>query len=365
MSVGHARRGAGALAAAGVIALVGAVAPPAHAGVEYDGQATALKSTPIVVTLFPEPPPDPFATPNPQAIQVFAGGEFGHVEYPGTDTTLDMPENRALRVDGVDAHSVRTDNGNIESLAQVSGLNLAEGALTAGLIEARCVGDGQTVDIRASIEDINGGELQSAVQLQAGTAVAVPGVGTITFKPEQDTDGATFGRVTNLQIQLDTNLSLDELQTFPEAAAAVEDAIKQGLKALNDDRPFGALLPDDADIEDFTIQELYDAVELIQQQVPRQEMPDLNSVAHLGGTVTIASVACSQRVTHTTTAPPSTTPPTTATTTVSPSPTTPTQPPLADTGSPAGTIGIATVGILALALGAGGIFIARRRGEHL
>jgi hypothetical protein len=378
-------------AAAGAMALMAGSPGPAQAATEYDGDATALRVEGLRLEVFPQgldgapgrlkPLVDALRELQSQAPQelqrdhlslVMPDQVIGHAEYPGVDTQGAIPENPLLTADVLPARSVRLKNGDLLSEAGVADLSLGGGVLSADLVKTSCSGDGDTVSLDVSQLQLSSNQhvVRSEVDLKPGTAVPIAGIGAITFN-QQDTDGTTYAEGTNVVIDLDSDLSVDALLgLFDSTVPAVRKALEQVLLQIGDTRfgpggeqplkPIfnrGNLGQIPTDQFEAGARQLADQARQGSRQMPREAREALNNVAHLGGTVTIANAACAQATTTSASRPqaPHAAP-------VQPAANTTSQPPLADTGSPAGMLGMGVAGLAALAGGLVVLAHLRRRG---
>jgi hypothetical protein len=390
MGSGRARRAARMLAATGAAAaLLGAAPGTAQAATEYDGDATALRIEGLRLDLLPgatEATPEqlqplvevlreiqdqaPEQLRRDQLTLAMPDQTIGHTEFPGTDTQGAIPENPLVTADVLEARSVKTDDGGMISEASVLGLSLGGGVLSADVIKTSCVGNGDRITLDVSQLDLSSNEdiVDSRVSLKPGTAMPIPGLATITFN-QQDTDGSTYGEATNVVISLDSDLSMRSLnRIFSEAAPAFEDAVRQVVERLSETEvgPDGQqpLQPLGEEAGKLQGEELYKAFDDAVEQItaPTSEAPEelqnaLNNLAHLDGTITVANAACSQATV--TEAAPQPQEPQQAVPAEPVSDTS--EPPLADTGSPAGMVGIGLAGFGALAGGGYVLMRLRRR----
>jgi hypothetical protein len=374
------------LAAVGTAAALVAASPAGAQAKErtrYDGDATALRIEGLRLQLFPNGTKnlpaelrhaiEQLQSQAPEELQrdslalVMPDQVIGHTEFPGTDTQGEIPANPLLTADVLPARSVRTKDGDLVSEAGVADLSLGGGVLSAGVIKTTCTGDGDTVGLDVSDLDLSSNQdiVDSEVTLRPGTAVPIAGIGTITFN-QQDTDGTTYAEGTNVVIDLDSDLSVDTLLgLFDTTVPAVRRALEQVLLQLGETRvgpdgeqPFKRVF-NQIPVGQFEdgARELADQLRDGARQFPRQAREALNNVAHLGGTITVANAACSQAPITVSASQPQ-----------APQQAAPAQPaadtgrpPLADTGSPAGTLGIGLAGLLALAGGAFALLRLRRR----
>jgi LPXTG-motif cell wall-anchored protein len=382
------------LAAAGAVVLVGASPGTAHAATEYDGEATALRIEGMRLELFPNGtqglPPELRSAVQPltraldqvksQAPEQLQGDSLtlgmpdqilGFAEFPDSKTTAEVPNNPLLGADAIEAKSLEAANGDLISEASVAGLSLGGGVLDADVIRTRCVGDGERMSLDVSQLALRSNQniVDNEVKLEPGTAVPIEGMGTITYN-QQDTDGSTFAEGTNVTIEIDSDMSLAALaRVFDTTAPAMESTIKKVLGDLSRTEFADGqrhLAPVGDNLDALSGQPLYDALDQVLDQIeanaPEQVGNVLNNIAHFGGKITISNAACSQATTSTSGPPPQQpqAPPDEA---VPASPVSNPEPPLADTGSPAGMVGLGLAGLLALA--AGGFVLVRLRRPHL
>lgn len=354
------RWGARVLAAMGAVVLVGVGTPAAHADTEYDGSATALQVEGLRLELFPELPDGVDLPPElaraPRTIVVPDTVE-GHAQYQGSDTKLELPDNPLLSLEAVEARSNNVD-GRLVSEASVTGLRLAAGVLSADVVKARCTADGSTIELSAPQADLQtSSPLAGTVELEPGRTNSIPGIGRITFNQQERGDGA--GSVSNIVIVLDSDLSLDALRQIPGAAREFEDTLQEVLADLSAGAP--SQLQHGGDPQALTGEPLFSALERVMNepsanQVPAQQR-DLNDVAHLSGTITIASATCAQEVVE---QPPAAAEPERDEPAVAHNRAGPAEPPLADTGSPMGIAGAGLGGLVALVAGAWTLLRIRR-----
>jgi hypothetical protein len=370
------RVGMRAWVAASVVALVAAVPGLAAADsqdtrTEYGGEATALTTSGLSLTLFPadQKLPAPFnqiSRPDEMTINLTPAAlgvptQAGHAEYRGSDEMGALPSNPLLNGDMLRASSTKVGT-RVVSEAEIGHLDIGGGALTLDNIVARCSGNGDDIGLSAPIATAGGQTpLQGQIDVQPNTATPIPGVGTITWN-DQVSDNATYGEVSNLVIDLQTDLDADVLQVIPEAMAAFEDVVQQVLMDLKKAGK-DAGLPD-APIPSLTGQQLYDALDGVLAQVPTGQLPNLNPLLELSGSITLANAACSQDVV---TAPINRPPPNQDNNNPPPGQTPPgnddTAPPLADTGASAWPARAGLVGLVALGLG-GYLALRRRHLDH-
>jgi hypothetical protein len=378
------------LAAAGAVALVGASPGTAHAATEYDGEATALRIEGMRLELFPNGtqglPPEVRSAVQPltdaldqvksQAPEQLQGDSLtlgmpdqilGFAEFPDSKTTAEVPNNPLLGADAIEAKSLEGANGDLISEASVAGLSLGGGVLSADVIRTRCVGDGERMSLDVSQLALRSNQniVDNEVTLEPGTAVPIEGMGTITYN-QQDTDGSTYAEGTNVTIEIDSDMSLAALaRVFDTTAPAMESTIKQVLGDLSRTKFADGqrhLAPLGENLDRVSGQQFYDTLDRVIDQVeanaPEQVGNALNNIAHFGGKITIANAACAQATTSTSGPPPQQpqAPPDEA---VPASPVSNPEPPLADTGSPAGMVGMGLAGLVALA--AGGFVLVRLR----
>jgi hypothetical protein len=382
-----------AAAAGAVTALVAAAPGPAQAATEYDGDATALRIEGLRLELFPhgldgapaqlKPLVDALKQLQSQAPQELQRDRLtlampdqvvGHAEFPGVDTQGAIPDNPLLTADVLPARSVRQKDGDLLSEAGVTDLSLGGGVLSADVVKTSCSGDGDTVSLDVSPLQLSSNQdvVRSAVDLRPGAAVPIAGIGSITFN-QQDTDGTTYAEGTNVVIDLDSDLSLDALLgLFDTTVPAARQALEQVLLRLGETRfgpdgqqPLKQVFNEDnlrqIPTEQFEAgaRELADQARRGAHQLPPEAREALNNVAHLGGTVTIANAACSQATTSPATQPQQPQAPQQPTHAQPAADTS--EPPLADTGTPAGLLGIGVAGVAALAGGLVGLLRLRRR----
>ncbi len=392
MGASRVRAVARTLAAAGAAgALVAAVPGSAQAATEYDGDATAVRVEGLRLELFPKGLDGAPAQLGPlvqalKQLQSQAPQELrrdhltlampdqviGHAEFPGVDTQGSIPDNPLLTADILPARSVRQKNGDLLSVAGVTDLSLGGGVLSADVVKTSCSGDGDTMSLDVSQLQLRSNQdiARTQVNLRPGTAVPIAGIGSITFN-QRDTDGTTYAEGTNVVIDLDSDLSVDALLgLFDTTVPAVRQAVERILLQIGDTRvgpdgqqPLkqvfnrGNLGQIPTDQFEAGARQLADQARQGSQQMPPEAREALNNVAHLGGTVTVANAACAQATT-TSASPPK---PPQAAVPAQPASHTTSQPPLADTGSPAGLLGMGVAGLAALAGGLLGLLRLRRR----
>jgi hypothetical protein len=368
------RVGTRALALAGATSLLAAIvlaAVPslAQAETEYDGEATALSISGLKLTLFPadEPLPAPFdqIQPPPEQVVDLSGqlpSQVGHATFPGVDEPGALPDNPLLNGGGLLASSARVGD-RVVSEAKVGYLDIGGGALTLDDIVATCTGNGSKITLDAPLAAMGGqtpfgGELQ----LEPDTTTPIPGVGSINWN-DQTSDGATYGEVSNLVIDLRTNLDADALQDLPEAMAAFEGVVQDLLSDLKRAGQNATGLEIPLDPNSLSGQPLYDLLDDVLSQLPTDQLPDLNSLLRLEGTITLASASCSQQAVTTPidhnppqddgNPPNEESPPEGGETT---------DPPLADTGVSPWPVRAGLAGLLAVAVG--GFLVLRQRRRH-
>lgn len=297
------RVGMRALATVGAVSLIATAPSPAHADVEYDGEATALSVSGLTLTLFPADAELPelfnqIPRPDEQVIELFGDqlglpSRVGHAKFPGVDEPGSLPANPLLNGGALRAASTRVGE-KVVSEAVIGHLDIGGGAITLEDIVARCTGDGSQVSLKAPLAALGGQTpLQGELELKPNTATPIPGVGTVTWN-DQATDETTYGEVSNLVIDLQTDLDADVLQGLPESMAAFEGVVKQLVRELkNAGEAAGLDLP--AIPKELSGQQLYDALDDLLAQIPTSELPDLNGLLELSGTITLASAACSQK----------------------------------------------------------------------
>jgi hypothetical protein len=381
------------LAVAGTVVLVGALPGTAHAATEYDGEATALRIEGLRLELFPNGmqglPPQVRKQLRPlekaldqvrsQAPEQLQGDSLtlgmpdqilGFAEFPDSKTTAEVPNNPLLGADVIEAKSLEAPDGDLVSEASVAGLSLGGGVLSADVIRTRCFGDGDDMSLDVSQLALRSNQkiVDSEVELEPGTAVPIEGMGTITYN-QQDTDGSTYAEGTNVTIEIDSDLSLAALaRVFDTTAPAMESAIADVVRDLSStssadgQRP---LAPVADNLHALSGQPFYDALDQALDQIeanaPERLKNALNDIAHFGGTITIANAACSQ-ATSSTSGPPPQQPQAPPDQAVPASPVSNPGPPLADTGSPAGMVGMGLAGLATLV--AGGFVLLRSRQPH-
>jgi hypothetical protein len=364
------RWGTRVLAAVSVMALVSAFPDITHAEdtqvtTTYDGEATAFQTTGLTLRLFPadEKLPEPFAdipAPPEQVIELSSDQlglprRLGHAEYRGVDEAGALPANPVLSGSAFRASSIKVD-GKVVSEASIGEIDINSGALTLENVVARCTGDGEQIQLDAPLGAASG-NVDGEVELEPGTAVALPGLGSVTWN-DQTTDGSTHGEVATLVLDLETDLDADALQDLPDAMKAFEDVVQQVLSDLQQaGEDIG--LPKSVDPEDATLQQLYRALDTVVSQIPTDQLPDLNWLLNLSGSITLASATCSQETDVT----PIGNPPPDNNGNPPPGNDHPgtggSEPPLADTGVSPWPVRAGLVGLLAI--GTGGLLILRRR----
>ena len=304
-----ARIGVGATIVAGIAAVTVTTPATAQARVEYDGEATAFQTDGLTLTLFPSDAkvPEAFADlpmPPEQVVhlspdQLGLPSRFGHTDYRGVDEPGALPDNPLISGSGFRAASTK-HNGDVVSEAVIDHLSIADGALTVENLVARCTGDGDTISLDAPVGSLTGSALpsDSSIELNANTETPVPGLGTVRWN-RQTTDEKTFGTLSNLVVTLDADLDPDVLQQLPAAMKAFEDTVKQLLSDVEragTDAGFPAL-PKGADR--LSGQPLYDALDDFLAQLPTSQVPDLNPLLRLSGSITLSDATCSQKVVDT------------------------------------------------------------------
>lgn len=346
--------------------------PAAEPRTKYDGEATAFQTDGLTLTLFPSDAkvPEAFADlsmPPEQVVQLSPHQlglptRFGHADYPGVDEPGELPANPLISGGGFRAASTKHD-GDIVSEAVIGHLSIADGALAVENLVARCTGDGDAIRLEAPVGSLTGSQLpsDSSIALDANTETPVPGLGSVRWN-RQTTDDKTFGTLSNLVVTLDTDIDADVLQRLPEAMRAFQDTVQDLLsdvRRAGTDAGFPAI-PRNADR--LTGQPLYDALDDFLAQLPTGQVPELNPLVHLSGSITLSDATCSQKAVDTPvnnpppgqnqSPPPDKRPPGAQ----------PHQPPLADTGAspwgPRATYG----GLIALAAGGALLWLLRRRG---
>jgi len=338
----------------------------AQAETEYDGEATALSISGLTLTLFPadEKLPAPFDTiPRPPEQVIDLSGQLpsrvGHAEFPGVDEPGSLPDNPLINGGALKASSARVGD-RVVSEAKLGYLDIGGGALTLDDIVARCTGDGQRITMDAPLATMGGQTpFGGSLELEPDTVTPIPGVGSITWN-DQVTDGATFGEVSNLVIDLRTNLDADVLQELPEAMAAFEGVVQDLLSDLKKAGENATGLEIPLDPNSLSGQPLYDLLDDVLAQLPTDQLPDLNSLLRLEGTITLASAACSQKAVTT---PIDHNPPQDDTNPPSedkfPNGGQKEEPPLADTGVSPWPVRAGLAGVLAVAVG--GFLVLRQR----
>jgi hypothetical protein len=372
-----------ALAAGAAATLLAGAPGAAQAATQYDGDATALRVEGLRLELFPngtqglpeqlqqaveqlqeQAPPE---LRRDQLALVMPDQVIGRAQFPGTDTQGSIPDNPLLTADVLDARSVRTKGGDLLSEASVSGLELGGGVLSADVIRTSCTGTGDRMALDISQLRLRSNQdiVKTEVSLEPGSRTRIPGLGAVTFN-EQDTDGTTYAEGTNVQIALDSDLSLDALLQVFEITPELRAVLDQVLQDIADTQVGGQQLPGEVSegirqaIEQVAqpVEEGGDQVadEIVKSSGQAEAVKNaLNNVAHLGGTITVSNAACAQQ--NLTASPPPPDQPQGAVP-AEPVGNTP-QPPLADTGSPAGAMGLGAAGIGAVV--AGGLLLARVR----
>lgn len=365
-----ARIGAGTALVAG-IAAVAVMAPAtattsattpgaAESRTKYDGEATAFHTDGLTLTLFPSDAKMPQAFADlpmpPEQVVHLSPAElglptrFGHADYRGVDEPGELPTNPLINGGGFRAASTKHD-GDVVSEAVIDHLSIADGALTVENLVARCTGDGDAISLEAPVGSLTGSALpsDSSIELDANTETPVPGLGSVRWN-RQTTDDKTFGSLSNLIVSLDTDIDPDVLQRLPEAMRAFEDTVQELLSDVEragTDAGFPAI-PRNAGR--LTGQPLYDALDDFLAQLPTSQVPDLNPLLRLSGSITLSDATCSQQIVNTPISgpppnqhqpPPDKQPPGAK----------PHEPPLADTGASAWGPRATYAGLIALAAG--------------
>lgn len=383
MGAGRLRWAARVTAVVGAWAFLGGAPGVAQADTRYDGEATALRIEGLQLQLLPggseHLPPELRAAVEelqaqaPEQMQrdsltlAMPDQVIGHAEYEGTDTQGAIPPNPLLTADVLEARSVPTGRGML-SEASVAGLEIGGGVLTADVIRTRCLGDGEGITLDVSQLELGSSEeiVDGRVSLRSGTAVPITGLGSITFN-QRDTDGSTYGEATNVVIDLDSSLSLEMLARLFDDVADLRAALDQvladlGRTKLGPEAPFGqltdgvrqALAEAGPQVEDGGDQGAEGVVDTMPQQMKDAVNQVLAGAAHLQGTVTISNAACAQQTLTGQAGAPSQ--PQQA---APVQPAAQNQPPLADTGAPAGVLALGLAGLAALA--GGGLVLLRLR----
>jgi hypothetical protein len=365
------RRGAGATLVATVTALAATTPATAEFRVQYDGQATAFQTEGLTLTLFPEDAdvPAPFDTlpmPPEQVVhltpdQLGVPSRVGHADFRGVDEPAELPDNPLITGGGFRAASTR-HNRTVVSEAVIGHLEIADGALSVENLVARCTGDREKIDLEAPVGSLTGSGIQedSSIELEPNTDVPVPGLGSVRWN-HQTTDRKTFGAVSNLVVTLNTDLDAEVLQQIPAAMSAFEDTVKQLLaevKNAGEDAGFPAV---PADPDSLSAQQAYDELDSLLSQLPTDQVPDLNSVLRLSGSITLSDATCSQEVVdkpvnnqpppNQNQPPPGGKPPAAE----------PHEPPLADTGASPWGPRATLAGVAALVAGGALLLLRRRR----
>jgi DNA segregation ATPase FtsK/SpoIIIE-like protein len=363
------RRGAGATLVATVTALAATTPATAEFRVQYDGQATAFQTEGLTLTLFPEDAdvPAPFDTlpmPPEQVVhltpdQLGVPSRVGHADFRGVDEPAELPDNPLITGGGFRAASTR-HNGTVVSEAVIGHLEIADGALSVENLVARCTGDREKIDLEAPVGSLTGSGIQedSSIELEPNTDVPVPGLGSVRWN-HQITDEKTFGNVSNLVVTLKTALDADVLQQLPQAMRAFEDSVQQLLSDVKEEGTDTGFPDVPVDPETLTGEPLYTELDSLLSALPTAEVPDLNSVLQLSGSITLSDATCSQEVVNRPNNPPpgEDKPDTPA---EEPPGARPQEPPLADTGaSPWGPR--ATFAGLGALLAGGALLALRRR----
>ena len=361
------RTGVGATIVASIAALAATTPATAETRTKYDGEATAFQTEGLTLTLFPSDaevpaafqdlpmPPEQIVHLSPD--QLGLPTRFGHAEFRSVDAPGDLPSNPLINGGAFRAASTK-QGGSVVSEAVIGHLDIASGALVVENLVARCTGDGDTVALEAPVGSLTGSGVPSgaSIELEPNTDVPVPGLGSVRWN-HQITDEKTFGNVSNLVVTLKTDLDVDVLQQLPEAMSAFEDSVQQLLAEIQAAGEAAGFPEVPADPESLTGEPLYSALDTLLADLPTSEIPDLNSVLQLSGSITLSDATCSQEVVNKQNNPPpnqNEPPPGEAAPGAEPR-----EPPLADTGaSPWGPRAMfAGLG----ALLAGGALLALRR----
>jgi DNA segregation ATPase FtsK/SpoIIIE-like protein len=366
------RRGAGATLVAIVAALAATTPATAESRVEYDGQATAFQTEGLTLTLFPSdadvPAPfDDLPMPPEQTLhltpdQLGVPSRVGHADFRGVDEPAELPANPLITGGGFRAAST-SHNGTVVSEAVIGHLEIAGGALSVENLVARCTGDRENIDLEAPVGSLTGSEIpnDSSIELEPNTDVPVPGLGSVRWN-HQITDQKTFGAVSNLVVTLDTELDAGVLQQIPEAMSAFEDTVQQLLSDVKREGEEAGFPGVPVDPETLSGQPLYDELDNLLSDLPTDQVPDLNNVLRLSGSITLSDASCSQEVVdkpnnnqppppNQNEPPPGENPPAAG----------PDEPPLADTGASPWGPRATMAGVGALIAGGALLLLRRRR----
>jgi DNA segregation ATPase FtsK/SpoIIIE-like protein len=300
------RTGAGATIVAGVAALAVTTPAAAETRTKYDGEATAFQTEGLTLTLFPGDaevpeafqdlpmPPEQIVHLSPE--QLGLPTRFGHAEFRGVDHPGDLPSNPLINGGAFRAASTK-QNGSVVSEAVIGHLDIASGALEVENLAARCTADGDKVALEAPVGSLTGSGVPSdaSIELEANTDVAVPGLGSVRWN-HQITDEKTFGNVSNLVVTLKTALDADVLQQLPQAMRAFEDSVQQLLSDVKEEGTDTGFPDVPVDPETLTGEPLYTELDSLLSALPTAEVPDLNSVLQLSGSITLSDATCSQEV---------------------------------------------------------------------
>ena len=300
------RTGAGATIVAGVAALAVTTPAAAETRTKYDGEATAFQTEGLTLTLFPGDaevpeafqdlpmPPEQIVHLTPE--QLGLPTRFGHAEFRGVDHPGDLPSNPLINGGAFRAASTK-QNGSVVSEAVIGHLDIASGALEVENLAARCTADGDKVALEAPVGSLTGSGVPSdaSIELEANTDVAVPGLGSVRWN-HQITDEKTFGNVSNLVVTLKTALDADVLQQLPQAMRAFEDSVQQLLSDVKEEGTDTGFPDVPVDPETLTGEPLYTELDSLLSALPTAEVPDLNSVLQLSGSITLSDATCSQEV---------------------------------------------------------------------
>lgn len=346
------RVGVRVIAATAATAVIG-LSAPAQAETTYDGSATALQIRGVKIELLSD-----FTDQLPSELNdvptsvVIPDQTVGHSTFSGADAAVEAPDN-PLVTGGVFKASSKLVGGEVVSRSSVADLNLAGGVLVAESIAASCTGNGQTITLSAPQGNLKSSALeqtQGEIELRPGTPQTLAGVGAITYNVQANNDERT-GSVSNVVIDLDSRLSLAALGDLPIALIELDDTLKQVLADLRDTNPvLGQVVPADDQLDLLATDDLAKELDGVAAQLP--DDPSLDGVAKLTGRVTIAAADCSQVVVSAPAAEPSDEPLSRNAPMA--------EPPLADTGSPAGLAVAGAAGVLALAAGVFALSRARR-----
>lgn len=300
------RTGAGATIVASVAALAVTTPAAADTRTKFDGEATAFQTEGLTLTLFPGDaevpeafqdlpmPPEQIVHLTPD--QLGLPTRFGHAEFRSVDEPGDLPSNPLINGGAFRAASIK-QNGSVVSEAVIGHLDIASGALEVENLAARCTGDGDKVALEAPVGSLTGSGVPSdaSIELEPNTDVTVPGLGSVRWN-HQITDEKTFGNVSNLVVTLKTDLDADVLQQLPQAMRAFEDSVQQLLSDVKEEDTEAGFPDVPVDPETLTGEPLYTELDNLLSALPTAEVPDLNSVLRLSGSITLSDATCSQEV---------------------------------------------------------------------